>query len=806
MSTDYNPTEVEAKWREIWETRGDYRYDLLHAEKPFYNLMMFPYPSAEGLHVGNCFAFIGSDIYGRFQKLKGHSVFEPMGFDAFGIHSENFALKVGKHPRTLTAENVRNFRENQLKRLGNMFDWNHSLDTTDPAYYRWTQWIFLQLYKNGLAERRTAPVNWCPECKTVLADSQVEDGFCERHGDTKVEQRELAQWFFRITDYAERLLNNLEHIDWPEIVKSVQRNKIGKSIGATVRFSLQDGTPFEIFTTRPDTLWGVTYMVFAPEHPLLDSLVTAQQREAVTAYRDQARRKSSFERSELSKEKTGVFSGAYAVNPVNGEQIPIFVADYVLMDYGTGAIMAVPAHDQRDYEFAKTFSLPIREVIAPDGQPQGDLGEAYSGPGSMVNSGEFTGTPDGEGVEKVVSWLEQKGIGKGSVNYRLRDWCVSRQRYWGPPIPIVYCDHCGTVPVPDAQLPVLLPESDDYIPDGSGKSPLARNEAWVRTTCPTCGGPARRETDVSDNFLDSAWYYMRYPSANTDTAFVDPDISARWFPVDMYIGGKEHSFGHLLYFRFITMVLHDLGFIHFEEPVKTFRAHGVITKDGGKMSKSKGNVVNPDAFIERFGADAFRLYLMFLGPFTLGGDWQDQGIIGCRRYIERVWELVNQGVNDVMPAACERTMHRSIRKVGQDLEQLAYNTAIAQLMTYVNELRAADARHPLLLDALVRLTAPFTPHVAEELWQRLGHDGPGDSVFSAGWPEFDEAKTIDDTVTIVLMVNGKKRGEIEAPRDSADEALIATALADPNVLKFTEKGVVKTVVVPNKLVNIVART
>lgn len=805
MSETYDPTVIEEKWREIMNKRGDYEIDMKNAPNPFYNLMMFPYPSAEGLHVGNCFAFIGSDIYGRYKKLQGYTVFEPMGFDAFGIHSENFALKCGKHPAKLTAENVHNFRENQLKKLGNMFDWTHTLDTTTPEYYKWTQWIFLQLYKNGLAERRTAPVNWCPECKTVLADSQVEDGYCERHGDVLVEQRELAQWFFKITDYAERLLNNLDTIDWAEIVTTVQKNKIGKSIGATVTFTLEDETPFEIFTTRPDTLWGVTYMVFAPEHPLVEKATTPQQLDAIKEYQKKANKKSRFERSELAKEKTGVFTGGYAINPVNGKKIPIYVADYVLMDYGTGAIMAVPAHDQRDYEFAKAYDIPIIEVIAPNGKEQGDLGEAYSGPGEMINSDQFNGTKEGEGIEKVIDWLASMGKGEKSINYRLRDWCVSRQRYWGPPIPIVYCDKCGTVPVPEDQLPVMLPESDDYIPDGSGRSPLARNEEWVKTTCPKCGGVASRETDVSDNFLDSAWYYLRYASANHEEAFVDPEVTKRWFPVEMYIGGKEHAFGHLLYIRFITMVLHDLGFIDFEEPVKKFRAHGIITKDGGKMSKSKGNVVNPDEIIGRYGADTFRLYLMFIGPFTLGGDYSDQGIVGCRRFVDRVWDFLSSGTNDVKTAKAEFSLHKAIKKVGEDIETLSYNTAIAQLMSLINDLKAEDARHKEILETFVKLVSPFTPFMAEELWNQLGHTEDNDSVFNAGWPEFDESKMVEDTITIVVQVNGKLRSQMIVSPDTPKEEVEKLALSDEKVTKHITGEVRKVIVVPNKLVNIVAK-
>ena len=805
MSKLYDPAEVEQKWRKIMDTRGDYEIDMENAPNPFYNLMMFPYPSAEGLHVGNCFAFIGSDIFGRYKKLQGHTVFEPMGFDAFGIHSENFALKCGKHPAKLTAENVENFRENQLKKLGNMFDWSRTVDTTKPEYYKWTQWIFLQLYKNGLAERRTGPVNWCPECKTVLADSQVEDGYCERHGDVLVEQRDLSQWFFTITKYAERLLNNLETMDWSEVVTRVQKNKIGKSIGATVTFTTEDETAFEIFTTRPDTLWGVTYMVFAPEHPLVDTVTTEEQKEAVKAYQKKTSKKSRFERSELVKEKTGVFTGGYAINPVNGKQVPIYVADYVMMDYGTGAIMAVPAHDQRDFEFAKAYDIPIIEVIAPEGKEQGNLEEAYSGPGSMINSDQFNGTPEGEGIEKVIDWLAGMNKGEKSINYRLRDWCVSRQRYWGPPIPMIHCDKCGVVPVPEDQLPVMLPESDDYIPDGSGRSPLARNEEWVNTTCPKCGGAAKRDTDVSDNFLDSAWYYLRYASANHEEAFIDPEITQKWFPVEMYIGGKEHAFGHLLYIRFITMVLHDLGFIDFEEPVKKFRAHGIITKDGGKMSKSKGNVVNPDDIIARYGADTFRLYLMFIGPFTLGGDYNDQGIVGCSRFVDRVFEFVASGANGVKTPKAEKSLHKAIKKVGEDIETLSYNTAIAQLMSLINDLKADDARDQEILETLVKLVAPFAPFVAEELWNQLGHNGENESVYNAGWPVYDESKTVENTVTIVVQVNGKLRSQMTVAIGTDRTEIEKIALADVKVQKHITGEVRKVIVVPNKLVNIVAK-
>ena len=596
----YPHGEIEEKWRQRWEESRIYELDLDKASKPFYNLMMFPYPSAEGLHVGNVFAFVGSDIQGRFHRLRGYDVFEPIGFDAFGMHSENFALKKGTHPARLVPRNIENFRENQLKRVGNMYDWNHEVDTTSPVYYRWTQWIFLQLYKAGLAYRAEAPVNWCPSCRTVLAAEQVIDGACERCS-TEVTKKKMAQWFFKTTAFADKLLANLDWIDWSDKTKTAQRNWIGRSEGAQVTFRVEgSGETFEIFTTRPDTLFGVTYMVFAPEHPMLDGIVHPDRRADLEAYRDRARRLTEIERQAEGRDKTGVFTGAYAINPVNGDRVPIWVSDYVLLGYGTGAIMAVPAHDQRDFEFATRFDLEIRTVISPDGEIR-PLTEAYTEKGVMVNSGEFDGTPALEGIRKVTAWLADKNLARPTVNYRLRDWCVSRQRYWGPPIPVIYCDTCGPVPVPEDQLPVVLPEMEDYQPDGSGRSPLTRCEEFYHATCPTCGGPAHRETDVSDNFLCSAWYFYRYPSTDFDDRAFDPERTRKWLPVDLYVGGNEHAVLHLLYSRFLCMSFHQMGLVDFEEPFKRFVAHGMIVREGAKMSKSKGNVINPDEYIGEYG-------------------------------------------------------------------------------------------------------------------------------------------------------------------------------------------------------------
>ncbi|MDR1309765.1 MAG: leucine--tRNA ligase, partial [Deltaproteobacteria bacterium] len=587
----YDPSVVEAKWRDRWERDGTDRTDLRGAKRPFYNLMMFPYPSAEGLHVGNLFAFVGSDIQGRFHRLQGYDVFEPMGFDAFGMHSENFALKTGRHPAEMVPRNIERFRETQLKKVGLMVDWSHQVDTTSPEYYRWTQWIFVTLYKNGLAYRKKASVNWCPGCKTVLAAEQVIDGQCERC-QSEVTKKEMAQWFLRTTAFARELLEELDRMDWSERTKVAQRNWIGRSQGAEVTFRLEGGPEFSIFTTRPDTLFGATYMVFSPEHPLVGEMTADGRREAVEAYRQGVLGLSEVERQAEGREKTGVFTGAHAVNPVNGERIPVWVADYVLMGYGTGAIMAVPAHDVRDHEFAVKFGLPIREVVrGADGDADVQR-EAFVGDGRLVNSGEFDGLEaKTEGIYSITKMLEMRSLAKFTTNYRLRDWCLSRQRYWGPPIPIVYCDKCGQVPVPEKDLPVLLPRLDDYRPDGSGLSPLARDEVFHKTSCPQCGGPALRETDVSDNFLCSAWYFYRYPSTDFDDRPFDPELTRKWLPVDLYVGGNEHAVLHLLYSRWLCRALQKCGHLDFAEPYEKFVAHGMIVYNGAKMSKSRGNII-----------------------------------------------------------------------------------------------------------------------------------------------------------------------------------------------------------------------
>jgi len=795
----YDPATLEAKWQGRWAERHTNEPDLDRATRPFYNLMMFPYPSAEGLHVGNMFAFTGADIYGRFKRLQGYDVFEPMGFDAFGIHSENYALTIGTNPAKLIPQNIATFRR-QLRRFGGMFDWRHELSTTDPAYYKWTQWLFLKLYHAGLAYKKRAAVNWCPKDKTVLANEQVIDGRCERCG-TAVEQRSLEQWFFRITDFGERLLANLDQIDWSTSTKLLQRNWIGRSEGAELLFETPSGRKINVFTTRPDTVFGATYLVIAPEHPFVDELTAVEQRSAVKAYQREVQSKDVVSRRVGDRTKNGVFLGSYARNPATGEAIPIWTADYVLMEYGTGAIMAVPAHDKRDFEFATQFQLPIRQVV----QVPGETLPTVSEDGVLMNSGPFDGLGCREGARRIVTWLAERALATPRVQYRLHDWCISRQRYWGPPIPIIYCDKCGVVPVPERDLPVELPLIDDFRPDDTGVSPLARHEEWYFVKCPQCGGKGRRETDVSDTFLDSAWYHLRYPSTEFNDRPFDPARTKQWLPVTSYIGGNEHAVLHLLYSRFICMVLSDLGLLHFDTPYPKFRAHGLIVKDGAKMSKSRGNVVVPDTYIQEWGADTFRMYLMFLGPFQEGGDFRDEGIIGIRRFLEKVWTLAHEaqvtpGQNRSTPAA-EQKLHRTIRKVSADTEALQYNTAIAAMMEYVNELREQGAGGRELVTPLVIMLAPYAPHIAEELWEVLGGKG---SVLEQRWPDYDERLASAGDVEIAIQVNGKLRSRLVVPRGMAEKEVVERVLADEAVRKFVDGQPLKKVIyVQDRLVNLV---
>jgi leucyl-tRNA synthetase len=832
----YDFRRFEEKWRARWEESGIYRVDLRNAPRPYYNLMMFPYPSAEGLHVGNVYAFVGSDIHGRFMAAQGYDVFEPMGFDAFGIHSENFAIKRGVHPRALTAANVERFRERQLKRIGNRFDWSHEVNTTDPRYYKWTQWIFTQLFKAGLAERKKAAVNWCPKDKTVLADEQVIAGRCERCG-TIVERRELEQWFLKTTAYADRLLNNLETLDWSERVKSAQRNWIGRSEGLEFEMAVTPGYGatssdehhVRVYTTRPDTIYGVTFVVLAPEHPLVDAITSTDRRDEVATYRADAivRRSTSDASAAGGRPITGVFTGAHARHPLTGDQVPIWIADYVLMDYGTGAIMAVPAHDERDLAFAEAMGLPVRQVVEPvdargvaapaHGSPaanhpfsaheegvQGVRAEsaAFTGYGVLVDSGPYTNMTSQEAIQAIIERFEAEGIGKRTVHYQMRDWLISRQRYWGPPVPIIYCPDHGAVAVPDDQLPVLLPELEDYQPTGTGDSPLSKIPEFVATTCPICGKPATRETDVMDNFLDSGWYYLRYPSSDDNTQAWDPEITRTWLPVAMYIGGAEHSVLHLLYTRFLTMALNDLGKLPFEEPFRRFRAHGLIIKDGAKMAKSAGNVINPDDYLETYGADVLRTYLMFMGPYEAGGDFSDRGIGGVVRFLERVWRLGTQPTAQSSAVASSAVaMHAAIKRVSEDIPALKYNTAIAALMEYVNALEAQPSVSRGELATLLVLLAPFAPYISEELWQRLGQTG---SVHQQPWPAYNEAVLRRAVMTLVVQVDGRLRDRIELPAEASAEEVRTAVLAAEKVRRaIAGRAIHDVIYVPGRLTNVV---
>ncbi|MDX1535966.1 MAG: leucine--tRNA ligase [Candidatus Spechtbacterales bacterium] len=821
---DFNPIKIEEKWRKKWEEEKRWEVDIENAENPYYNLMMFPYPSAEGLHIGNVYAFTGSDVHGRYMRMQGYDVFEPIGFDAFGIHSENFAIKQGMHPRDLIKKSTDNFRR-QLKKTGNIYAWDHEVNTTHPKYYKWTQWLFLQLYKAGLAYHKEAPVQWCPSCMTVLANEQVIQGKCERC-DSVVESKKLRQWFFKITDYADKLLDNLQEIDWSERTKIAQHNWIGKSIGYKLEFPVSK-TDFSIttFTTRPDTLFGATYVVLSPEHHLVDQLKDKIENwDEVAKYIEDAKKKPQSEKLKEDREKTGVqLKGVNAVNPANKDEIPIFVADYVLVEYGTGAIMAVPAHDQRDFDFAVKYHMPIRPVVVPENDEQAKEitknTQAYEGQGKLINSGPFDGLNSEEAKEKIGEHVE----GEQDVHYHLRDWLISRQRYWGPPIPIIFCENCrknqnedaeegidwttiedteyAVHPVPEKDLPVELPYVEDYKPKGKGTSPLAAVDEFVNVKCPECGEGAIRETDVSDTFLDSAWYFLRYPSINVESKPWDGKLNDKWLPVDAYIGGQEHAVLHLMYARFITMFLHDQGALKFEEPFKKFRAHGLLIKEGAKISKSRGNIVNPDEFFDHFGADTVRTYLMFLSPFEQGGDWRDEGIRGVHRFFGRVWGLVQKLDEEAKTnETVEQELHKTIKKVTEDIERLHYNTAIASMMTFLNTLYDNSHTKEDIKTLLILLT-PFAPFITEELWEQLGEEG---SVHDQEWPKFDPEKAKDDVITIPVQINGKVRAEIEVERGLSKEELEKAAMGDEKVKESMEgKEVKKIIVVPDKIVNIV---
>ncbi len=785
---------IDSKWRRKWEQEKLDSVDLAHAKRPFYNLMMFPYPSAEKLHVGNAYAFCGADIYGRYHRLLGDDVFEPMGFDAFGIHSENYAIKVGRHPAELTEENVRYFREEQLKKLGLMVDWEHEVNTTHPEYYRWTQWLFIQLFRAGLAEHREGPVKWCPSCLTVLADEQVIGGQCERCSSI-VEQRFLKQWFLKTTAYAQELLDALDSLDWSEKTKIAQRNWIGRSEGAYVTFMLSgcDAGEVTVFTTRPDTLYGATFMVVGADHPKLMEYVAPDRKDAVTAWKQ-----GLPVGSDEPDFTIGIELGTRATNPVNGEEIPVYAAPYVLGSYGTGVIMAVPAHDDRDWKFAHAHSIPVRWVVGRADSTDGP----FTDEGTAENSGPYNGLATAEVKRRITEDLEQRNVGRKAVQYRLRDWLISRQRYWGPPIPIIHCPSCGPVPVPEDDLPVVLPHVEEFRPLGTGSSPLAQVEDWVRVSCPTCGGDARRETDVSDNFLDSAWYFLRYPSTGFSDRPFDHDITWKWLPVTMYIGGNEHAVLHLLYARFVMRALHSMGHVPSPEPFATFRAHGLLVKDGAKISKSKGNVVNPDEFVAQYGADAFRLYLMFLGPFLDGGDWRDDGMRGMTRFLDRVYGVVDN-VSDTAeePQEMLRRRHRLIDRVDREISNLRYNTAIALLMEFSRDLSREERVHPSDARTLLTLLAPFAPYSTEELWHVLGET---ESIHRAHWPVADPELAREQEVTVAVQINGKVREQLHVAAGTSQADLQEAALALPRIQELLAGGAPKRiVVVQDRIVNIV---
>lgn len=804
----YNHKEIQEKWNKKWEAANIYHPDLKTAKNPFYCLYMFPYPSAEGLHVGHAFSGTGADVYARFKRMRGFDVFQPMGFDAFGIHSENFALKINDHPQNLINRATKHFKE-QFDSLGFSYDWSHSVNTSSPDYYKWTQWLFIQLFKAGLAKKKKAEVNWCPSCKTVLADEQVLSGHCERC-NTLVERKELEQWFFKITDYSDRLLEGLDRIDWTEKVKLAQKNWIGKSEGARIRFETDDNQSIEVFTTRPDTLFGATFLVVSPEH----SFVKSRLDELDQNIKEYINKVSEKAEEGLEKEKTGVFSGLYATNPVTNQKIPVWIADYVLMGYGTGAIMAVPAHDERDYKFAKKYGLEIKYVLE---KPSDFEDGCYANRGVLIDSGEWSGLNGDKDLGKILDWIEKKGIGNRETSYHLRDWLISRQRYWGAPIPMIKCEKDGWTPVEEKDLPVLLPYVENFRPLGTGVSPLASDDSFVNTKCPKCGGPAKRETDVADTFLDSSWYFLRYPSTDfTDRAF-DEEITRVWLPVNSYIGGAEHSVLHLLYSRFITKVLFDQKLLDFDEPFTKFRAHGLIIKDGAKMSKSRGNVVNPDEYIEKYGADTMRCYLMFLGPFDQGGDFRDSGIEGMERFLKRVRKLVdlnlasnnhlksesakNQSKDDL-----EKEMNITIKSVTDDMENLRYNTSLAKIMEYVNGLSASKAIiESKYLKTLVVLLAPFAPYLTEELWEKLGGNN---SVHLEPWPDYDESKLEENMFNVAVQINGKLRGLIHVSRSEVNDQGRVENLAKSDIKiskHFDSLTVIKVIYVPGKILNFVAK-
>lgn len=802
----YQPQAIEPKWQQYWDENKTFKTEDSSSKPKFYALDMFPYPSGAGLHVGHPEGYTATDIVSRYKRMRGYNVLHPMGWDAFGLPAEQYAMDTGKHPREFTVQNIDTFRR-QIKSLGFSYDWDREISTTDPEYYKWTQWIFIQLYKRGLAYVAEVPVNWCEALGTVLANEEVIDGKSERGGHPVV-RKPMRQWILRITEYADRLLEDLDELDWSESLKDMQRNWIGKSTGAEVRFDIEgyDGH-LEVFTTRPDTLFGATYCVLAPEHDLVDKITSADQREAVKAYQDQAARKSDLERTDLAKDKTGVFTGAYAINPVNGAKVPIWIADYVLAGYGTGAIMAVPGHDSRDWEFAKQFGLPIIEVVQGGNVEE----EAYSGNGVHVNSGFLNGLDNEEAIQAMNEWLEQEGKGKKKVTYRLRDWLFSRQRYWGEPIPILHLEDGTMKTVPEDQLPLLLPDVDQIKPSGTGESPLANVTEWVETVDPETGMKARRETNTMPQWAGSCWYYLRYIDPRNNDELCSKEKQKEWLPVDLYIGGVEHAVLHLLYARFWHKVLYDLGVVDTKEPFQKLVNQGMILGNNNeKMSKSRGNVINPDDIVNEYGADTLRVYEMFMGPLEATKPWNTNGVEGTFRFLSRVWRLFIGDDGQLNPKIVEgegtddfkRTLHKTIKKVTEDFEHMRFNTAISQLMVFINEGYKTEELPRKAMENFVQLLSPLAPHLAEELWSRLGYT---ESVTYVPWPEYDEAWTVEAEVEIVVQVNGKIVERAKISKDMDQEAMQQHSLSLPNVKQALEgKSIRKVIAVPGKLVNIVA--
>lgn len=803
--TTYNHREIEKKWQKYWLENKTFKTTEDPDKPKFYALDMFPYPSGSGLHVGHPEGYTATDIVARMKRMQGYNVLHPMGWDAFGLPAEQYALDTGNDPAEFTEKNIQNFKR-QIQSLGFSYDWDREINTTDPKYYKWTQWIFEKLYEKGLAYETEVMVNWCPALGTVLANEEVIDGKSERGGHP-VYRRPMKQWVLKITEYADRLLEDLEELDWPESIKEMQRNWIGRSEGAEVTFKV-DGSDeeFTVFTTRPDTLFGATYCVLAPEHPLVKKITTPEQKEAIENYLKEVEKKSDLERTDLAKDKTGVFTGAYAINPANNEKVPIWIADYVLMTYGTGAIMAVPAHDERDWEFAKKFDLPIREVVQG-----GNVEEApYTGDGVHVNSGFLDGLNKEEAIEKMIAWLEENGLGKKKISYRLRDWVFSRQRYWGEPIPVIHWEDGTQSLVPEEELPLELPKMKQIKPSGTGESPLANAKEWLEVTDPETGKKGRRETNTMPQWAGSCWYYLRYIDPHNDEMLADPEKLKYWLPVDLYIGGAEHAVLHLLYARFWHKFLYDIGVVPTKEPFqKLFNQGMILGENHEKMSKSKGNVVNPDEIVEKYGADTLRLYEMFMGPLDADKAWSTTGLEGARRFLDRVWRLftdengkLTDKIVDKTGGPLEKVYHQTVKKVTEDYENLHFNTAISQMMVFVNEAYKQEELPRVYMEGFVKLLNPICPHITEELWEMLGHEG---TISYSEWPTYDESKLVDDEIEIVVQVNGKVRDRIVVPVDMDKEKLEKQALALEKVQAQIEgKEIRKVIVVPKKLVNIVA--